>query len=157
MAIWSAIRTSCRCAGLGGASTTADRGLQRNVVFLGWPTNRALVIRIQMRGEGGVAGSKPMSSDVHITWHEAQINFGDIPPCLTYQHTKRIGEEHRYVVFIFPSINGKGGFLLDGCLHKETNTVVKHNVRCCYITVDFAKSASQNGVCKTQGKCHKMI
>ena len=29
--------------------------------------------------------------------------------------------------------------------------------RCCYKTVDFATAASQNGVCKTQGKCHKMI
>jgi hypothetical protein len=29
---------------------------------------------------------------------------------------------------------------------------------CCYKTVDFATSASQDGVCIiTQGKCHKMI
>ncbi len=38
-----------------------------------------------MRGRGdGVAGSRPMSTAVHITWHGAQINFGDLPPYLTY-------------------------------------------------------------------------
>ncbi len=26
-----------------------------------------------------------MSAAVHITWHEAQINFGDLPPYLTYE------------------------------------------------------------------------
>jgi hypothetical protein len=30
-------------------------------------TNSALVIRVQIRGEGGVAGSQPRSADVHIT------------------------------------------------------------------------------------------
>ncbi len=30
-------------------------------------TNSALVIRVQMRGERGVAGSQPMSTAVHIT------------------------------------------------------------------------------------------
>jgi hypothetical protein len=29
-------------------------------------TNSALVIRVQMRGEGGVAGSQPMSTAVQI-------------------------------------------------------------------------------------------
>ncbi len=28
---------------------------------------------------GGVAVSQPMSTAVHITWHGAQINFGDLP------------------------------------------------------------------------------
>jgi hypothetical protein len=37
-----------------------------------------------MRGEGGVAGSKLMSTVVHITGQGAQINFGDLPPYLTY-------------------------------------------------------------------------
>ncbi len=38
-----------------------------------------------MRGEAeGVAGSQPMSTAVHITWHGAQINFGDLTPYLTY-------------------------------------------------------------------------
>ncbi len=41
-------------------------------------------IRVQMRGEGGVAGSQPMSTAVHIMWHGAQINFGDLTPYLTY-------------------------------------------------------------------------
>ncbi len=48
-------------------------------------TNSALVIRVQMQGEGGVAGSQPMSTAVLITWHGAQINLGDLPPYLTYR------------------------------------------------------------------------
>jgi len=47
-------------------------------------TNSAPHIRVQMPGEGGVARSQPMSTAVHITWHGAQINFGDLPPYLTY-------------------------------------------------------------------------
>ncbi len=47
-------------------------------------TNSALVIRVQKRGEGGVGGSWPMSTAMHITWHGAQINLGDLPPYLTY-------------------------------------------------------------------------
>ncbi len=37
-------------------------------------------------GRGGVAWSHPMSTAVHTTWHGAQINFGDLPPYLTYGH-----------------------------------------------------------------------
>ncbi len=37
-----------------------------------------------MWGEGPVAGSQPMETAVHITWHGAQINFGDLTPYLTY-------------------------------------------------------------------------
>ncbi len=36
-----------------------------------------------MQGEGGVSGSRPMSTAVHITWHGAQINFGDLPMIFT--------------------------------------------------------------------------
>ncbi len=49
-------------------------------------TNSALAIRVQMREEGGVAVSQPMSTAVLITWHRAQINFGDLPPYLAYAH-----------------------------------------------------------------------
>ncbi len=42
-------------------------------------------IRVQMRG-GGIAGSQPMSTAVHITWHGAQVNFGDLPPYLTFAY-----------------------------------------------------------------------
>ncbi len=38
-----------------------------------------------MRGDGGVAGSQPMSTAVHITRHGAQRNLGDLPPYLTYE------------------------------------------------------------------------
>ncbi len=51
---------------------------------LSWLTNSALVIRVQMRGRDGVAGSQPMSTAVHIMWHGAQKNFWDLPPYLTY-------------------------------------------------------------------------
>ncbi len=52
-------------------------------------TNSAFVIRVQRRREGGVAGSQPMSTAVHITWHGAQINFGDLPPYLIFgRHPK---------------------------------------------------------------------
>jgi hypothetical protein len=33
-----------------------------------------------MRGGGRFAGSQPMRTAVHITWHGAQINFGDLKP-----------------------------------------------------------------------------
>jgi hypothetical protein len=51
---------------------------------LSWLTNSVLVIRVLMRGDGGSCGSEPMSRAVHITWHWARINFGDLPPYLTY-------------------------------------------------------------------------
>jgi hypothetical protein len=48
-------------------------------------TNSALVKRIQMRGgRGELQGLSQFSTAVHITWHRAQINFGDLPPYLTY-------------------------------------------------------------------------
>ncbi len=49
-------------------------------------TKSALVIRVQMLGGGGGCGvpSQPMSTAVHITWHGAQINFGDLTPYLAY-------------------------------------------------------------------------
>ncbi len=48
-------------------------------------TNSALVYESKRGGRGGVAGSQPMSTAVHITWHGgAQINFGDLPTHLTY-------------------------------------------------------------------------
>ncbi len=47
---------------------------------LSWLTNSALVYRVQMMRDGGIVGSQPMSTAVHITWHGAQINFGDLSP-----------------------------------------------------------------------------
>jgi hypothetical protein len=35
-------------------------------------------------GGCGVAGSQQMSTAVHVTWHEAQINFEDLPPYLSF-------------------------------------------------------------------------
>ncbi len=55
-------------------------GFQRDVVFADQYRPR---IRVQMRG-GRVARSQPMSTAVHITWHGAQINFGNLPQYLTY-------------------------------------------------------------------------
>jgi hypothetical protein len=42
-----------------------SRGLQRDVV-ISLLTNSALIIRVQMQGEGGVAVSQTMSTAVHI-------------------------------------------------------------------------------------------
>ncbi len=55
--------------------------LQRDVVYLWAPISPS---RVQMLGEGGDAGSQPMSTAVLITSHGAQINFVDLPPYLTY-------------------------------------------------------------------------
>ncbi len=38
-------------------------------------------------GRGAVAGSQPIGTALHITWHGAQINFGDLTPYLTYALT----------------------------------------------------------------------
>jgi hypothetical protein len=54
---------------------TGNRGFDMEVAMLGITkrcrlsllTNSVLVIRVHMRGEGGVAGSQPMSTAVHIT------------------------------------------------------------------------------------------
>ncbi len=41
-------------------------GSQRDVVYLGWQIAPSYMIRSQKRGKGGVAGSQPMSTAVHI-------------------------------------------------------------------------------------------
>ncbi len=40
---------------------------------------------------------------------------------------------------------------------RSTNTTAKNMQRCCYILVDFAIAASQNGVCITQQMFLKMV
>ncbi len=52
--------------------------------FLSLLTSSALVYESKYGGREGVAGSQPMRTAVHITWHGAQINFRDLPPYLTY-------------------------------------------------------------------------
>ncbi len=65
----------------------SGRGLQGDVIYLFWPI-APLVYEPKWGGGGrsrwGAAGSQPMRTAVHITWHEAQINFGDLTPYLTY-------------------------------------------------------------------------
>ncbi len=56
------------------------RGSQRDVVYLDWPTCSALVYEPKCGG-GGVVGSQPMSTAVHM---ELKINFGDLTPYLIY-------------------------------------------------------------------------
>ncbi len=46
-------------------------------------TNSALVIRVQMREEGGSCRVSANDTAVRITWRGAQINFGDLTPYLT--------------------------------------------------------------------------
>jgi hypothetical protein len=66
--------------------TDETRGLLRNVVYLCWPKHPRKTS--PNAGEGVFAGSQPMSTVVHITWHGAQINFGDLLPYLTYGWVK---------------------------------------------------------------------
>jgi hypothetical protein len=51
--------------------------LQRDAVFLYTDQQRPRNTSPNA-GEGGVAGSQPMTTAVHITWHGARINFGDL-------------------------------------------------------------------------------
>ncbi len=44
-----------------------------------------------------------MSTAVHITWHAAQINFGDLPPYLTYNLWVGLCHQPRK-----PSVRGEG-------------------------------------------------
>jgi hypothetical protein len=56
------------------------------VIYLWWPiapsytSPNAGDLRVMNRwgGDGKVAGSQPMSTAVHVTWHGAQTNFGDL-------------------------------------------------------------------------------
>jgi hypothetical protein len=88
-------------------------------------TNRARVIRVQMRGERGVAGSQPMSTAVNITCHGAQINFGDLHPYLPYGRGQSIhcrllkftaGYVQRHSLKLNTPVLGKGGY----CVVLET-------------------------------------
>ncbi len=55
------------------------RRLQGDVVYLSWPI-ASLVY--EPKCGGGVAGSRPMRTAVHTTWHWAHINIGDLTPYL---------------------------------------------------------------------------
>ncbi len=66
-----------------GTRETARHRLQGDVVYLGRPI-APLVYEPKWGGRGWVAGSHPMRTAVHITWHGAQKNFGDLTPYLTY-------------------------------------------------------------------------
>jgi hypothetical protein len=59
------------------------RVLLRDVVYLCWPIAPSKY-ETKCGGREGIAGSQPMSIAGHITCHWAQINFGDLPPYLTY-------------------------------------------------------------------------
>ncbi len=58
------------------------RGLQGDVVYLSWSI--APLVYEPKYGRGRGCGSQPMRTAVHITWHGAQMNFGDLTPYLTY-------------------------------------------------------------------------
>ncbi len=51
---------------------------------LSWLTNSAFVSESKCGGMGRTAGSQPISTSMQVTWHGAQINFGDLTPYLTY-------------------------------------------------------------------------
>ncbi len=75
------------------------RGLQRDVVYLCWPIAPSYY-ESKCGGREGVAGSQPMSTAVHITWHGAQINSGDLPPYLTYGSNLTGSPTCAYIVHI---------------------------------------------------------
>jgi hypothetical protein len=61
----------------------------------------ALVCESKCGGREGVAGSQPMSTAVHITRRGAQINFGDLPPYLTYGM-----KERKNFIYLLHAIQG---------------------------------------------------
>ncbi len=61
------------------------KGLQRDVVFYGWPIAPSNMSP-NAGGRGGIAGFWPMSTAVH----RGPINFGDLTPYLTYVLHKHI-------------------------------------------------------------------
>ncbi len=79
---------SCGSGSRSGSGSGSKHGFQQGVTKrcrLSLLTNCAPRIRVPMRGEGGVCGvSANEYSCAHITWHGAQIKFGDLPPYLTY-------------------------------------------------------------------------
>ncbi len=68
----------------------STRWLHRYVVYLCWPIAPSFTSPNGGWMGGGVAGSQPMSTAVHITWYGAQINFGDLLPYLTYVLNLRV-------------------------------------------------------------------
>ncbi len=66
--------------GLKGSGQTASSVGVTKRCRLPWLTNSALVYASPNTRGWGVAGSQPMSNAVYITWHGAQINFGDLTP-----------------------------------------------------------------------------
>jgi hypothetical protein len=60
------------------------RGLQRDVVYHGWPTNSALVYEPKCGGGGGCGVSANEYRYGTAVYTGAQINFGDLTPYLTY-------------------------------------------------------------------------
>ncbi len=67
----------------GGGRGASDQGVTKRCRLF-WLTNSALVYTSPNAGGWGAAETKPVSKAVHITWHGAQINFGDLTPYLTY-------------------------------------------------------------------------
>ncbi len=60
---------------------------KRDVVYLGWPIAPSCIYESQCGGWGGVAGSHPMSTAVHITWHLTYLwVVGSVFPVRGLQH-----------------------------------------------------------------------
>ncbi len=60
------------------------RELQGDVVYLGWPIAQRPLYESKCGGMGKGCGVSAIETVVHITWHGAQINFGDLTPYLSY-------------------------------------------------------------------------
>jgi hypothetical protein len=57
----------------------SDQGVTKRCLSLLTNSAPSYCIRVPMRGDRGLRGTA-----VNITWHGAQINFGDLTPYLTY-------------------------------------------------------------------------
>ncbi len=96
------------------ADLTADSSSSRCASSRAWCrlsllTNSALVYRVQMRGGGGgICGvsANECSCANHVTWSPKYVNFGDLPPYLTYDDDILPNITNAYVVSCFRFNNG---------------------------------------------------
>ncbi len=65
--------------------------LQGDVVYLCWPMAPSYIeSKWWGRGVCGVSANEYSCGPLDITWHGAQINFGDLPPYLAYNLYKKL-------------------------------------------------------------------
>ncbi len=101
----------------GDKGLVLGRGLHRDVVYLCCP--------IAPSNTSPNAGSQPTSSAVHITWHGAQIKFGDLPPYDTGGHWPTLLPGYREAI----AKRAKAGNVLSSRISHDANRA-KHMAIC---------------------------